>query len=75
MSMQIVLKEWKVVEKKDLGKTIAGTFAVRSGSKEVAKQEFNDGYNAMSIPLSAKLLVEAEELGEKVKVEIEKSFN
>jgi len=54
MQCQLVLKSWKVVqdEKTKLPK-VAGKYAVMMGDREIASQDFNDGYSAKEVPFSA----------------------
>jgi len=73
MALRIVMQNWKMVKGKT-GKVIAGTFSVKNGDKEVASKEFNDGYDAISVPIPAEVLAEAEKIDEKVRKAVEVSF-
>ena len=73
MALRIVMQNWKMVEG-ETGKVIAGTFSVKNGDKKVASKEFNDGYDAISVPIPAEVLAEAEKIDEKVRKAVEVSF-
>jgi hypothetical protein len=57
MDVKLSLKSWRVVqdEKSKLPKVV-GTYAVMVGEKEVAAQNFNEGYGSKEISFSAEVV-------------------
>lgn len=71
LNVDIQLKSWKV--KRDEEKKISrvcGEYALMHQETELAKKEFNDGYNSMEFPFSSDLIKMAQELEQKIKAEI-----
>ena len=74
MEVKIVLKEWKVIQHQDT-RTIGGIYEVRAGATVVSTQSFNKGeYNEQKVPISINLLLEAENLTNKIAKEVESYF-
>ncbi len=74
MKVEIDLLKW-AVEEVEKEKKITGTFVIRAGVVEVAKQSFNGGgYMEPKIPLPPELLVEANALTAKIAAAITKNF-
>ncbi|HEC66838.1 MAG TPA: hypothetical protein ENI23_16305 [bacterium] len=74
MELVISVKEWKIITKDDKSKTIAGEYAVTCGPNEVAKSNFNNGYDSTDIQIPTDLLAEAEILDTKIKQTISAHF-
>lgn len=73
MQVTFALKNWKVKQDKETKlPTLCGTFALVIGEKELASQEFNDGYNCKTIPFSGDLIQELQKLEDKIKAEMER---
>ena len=73
MHVQLTLKSWKVAqdEKTKLPK-LHGSYAVMMGEKEIASQNFNDGYSGKEVPFSGDLIKKTMELETMIKEELEK---
>jgi hypothetical protein len=74
MSMEIVVKEWKMLIDDKKQKTIGGKYQVKMGNAVVAESEFNNGYNSTDISIPSEILVEAEKLDGKIREAIIKNF-
>jgi hypothetical protein len=74
MEVTVILSDWRVVETDSKTKTIAGSFTVKCGNMQIAKESFNDQYSSQKIPFSAKLLAEIEEFDDKIKAELTNHF-
>lgn len=72
--LQILLKNWSIVQDKEEGKKIAGTYVVMCGDTQVAEKEFNEGYNNQKIGFPSELMVEAETLTKKIEAGIKEFF-
>jgi hypothetical protein len=75
MEVRIDLKSWRV-KRDDETKSpkICGEYAIMSGAMEIACKSFNDGYGCLTVPISTQLMLEAEQLTEKIAKEIKKNL-
>lgn len=73
MQVTLSLKSWKVIqdEKTKLPK-IAGRYLVMMGDKEVASQEFNEGYSAREIPFGPEVTQAVMAIEATIKAELER---
>jgi hypothetical protein len=73
MQVTLTLKRWKVsVDEKTKLPKLSGAFALLMGDKEIANQDFNDGYNSKEIPFSSDLINKLVALEADVKLEMER---
>jgi hypothetical protein len=74
MELQMVAKSWKYITDDKGRRKIAGTYAVKCGSKEIATKEFNDGYSSVEINFPATLEAKIEAIDAEVRQAIIDSF-
>lgn len=73
MEVSIVLKTWRIVqdEKTKLPKP-AGKYLVMMGDKEIAAQDFNEGYTGKEIPFSGETINVIMQTEAVIKAELER---
>lgn len=74
MQVQVELKDWKFERSEDGIARINGSFEVKAGATVIAKQTFNAGYGSIAIPFSTQLMLDIENLTERVRKEIQQNF-
>jgi hypothetical protein len=70
-NVELVLKDWRIKRNDDGIISICGTYALVSGTTELASKSFGDGYGDLKIPFSMDILKQANELQEKIKQEMQ----
>lgn len=73
MEVTVSLEKWKVVEQEGVRK-IAGTYVVKAGAAEVAKQDFNEGYNCSKVLFTSDLQAKVEKLTADIAAELTRNF-
>ncbi len=73
MEVQLVIKSWRIV--KDVQTSlprVAGSYGVMMGEREIASQDFNEGYACKSLAFSVELLKKLREVETLIVAEIQK---
>ena len=75
MNCWLKLKNWKIQEdeKTKLPKVV-GSYVIMMGDKEIATQDFNQGYSGKEVPFSDNIIQELRKVEELIKTEMEKMF-
>jgi len=73
MKVKVVTEKWAYKEVEGV-KKIVGSYKVLCGGTQIARQDFNDGYNSTTIIFPTELLLEIEELGKKIEKAITENF-
>jgi len=73
MQVTMVLKKWKVNQDAETKlPTISGTYGLMMGDKEIASQDFNEGYSSKKLPISNDLINEVTKLEVLIRTEMER---